>query len=1090
MSSPVTDTVPPSLGPLVRTQHPKPEPGEEDTLEVYVIEPQSGEIYVMLTPDSPLQRLPLSMPQLVEMSPYSIFGEDGIKVFVGKKETSLLLVELETGRVKATVDPHSECPWDPFEDISRQSDEDDLDLDELDGSKPSRRNQPTTEVFIGRTDYHISIHTKPSTPGLPRPPVQNLSFSTYGPNNQDQVMQNLYRRTADDTYIQSLPNGKILSFKSTLNTDTDAALNAQLVWGRSYSSPIVAVFDVVRTPVRSQPFVLLQPRIGLEDLLPNTDLASAAKHDRLPNLERAYVGMVEETGSLYAMSPDRYPLVVFGDANFEEDYARRGGRTIDPPPGSIVFDSDRDFPAEVDSVAQAVKRQKLRELCRNGSNDKRCLIGVRPLESSRLSRLLDGPPTVPYPPGWDIPGGQLSPDSRDNYSGPLPGAGNASVPPPPGAGGRVLEGSSGNFVGYSAQALSTYAVGLVTLVAMFAWLFQKIERRSSRPASPIPGSSPPVDGAPVPISVVEAVKVVAPAVDFPVVSASLDQPSQTETKPEDPRPETPRPKSKVAFADWMKVDALAADEDEGGENGAEGDESDGDQVPAAGKRKPARRKRGKKKKPGMLNGNAEEANGEAKPAVNGADEEPATPRGERYPVHVVSPSIAVVPPPTPPVPVIPSLVVSDTVLGYGSHGTVVYEGSLQGRAVAVKRLLRDFVTLADREVNVLQESDDHPNVIRYYYQEAHANFFFIALELCPATLADVIERPDQFRDIAIAFEPKRALRQITSGIRHLHALKIIHRDIKPQNILISHAKKGIGESAGHRMLISDFGLCKKLEVDQTSFLPTAAAGTVGWRAPEVLRREVRIDDSAGDESQSSRGSVGSSSDNSALSGKPTRLTKSVDIFALGCLFYYVLTMGGHPFGERYEREMNILKDTKCLDGLERFGEEGSEAVDLICKMLSPEPYARPDTSTCLLHPYFWDPGKRLNFLQDASDRFEIMCRDPRDQMLIELEKDAFNVVGNDWNARLDKWFIENLGKFRKYDGRSVQDLMRALRNKKHHYQDLPDHVKRQIGPMPEGFLAYFTRRFPRLFLHVHSAISSSPLRFESMFRTYFELNDQ
>ncbi|EED82822.1 predicted protein, partial [Postia placenta Mad-698-R] len=171
-------------------------------------------------------------------------------------------------------------------------------------------------------------------------------------------------------------------------------------------------------------------------------------------------------------------------------------------------------------------------------------------------------------------------------------------------------------------------------------------------------------------------------------------------------------------------------------------------------------------------------------------------------------------------------------------GTVVFKGSLQGRAVAVKRLLQDFVTLASREVNILQESDDHPNVIRYYYQESQSNFLYIALELCPASLADIIERPDGHRDIVIAFDPKRALRQITAGLRHLHALKIVHRDIKPQNILISHAKKGIGETAGHRMLISDFGLCRKLEVDQTSFLPSAngamAAGTVGWRAPEIL----------------------------------------------------------------------------------------------------------------------------------------------------------------------------------------------------------------------------------------------------------------
>ena len=46
-----------------------------------------------------------------------------------------------------------------------------------------------------------------------------------------------------------------------------------------------------------------------------------------------------------------------------------------------------------------------------------------------------------------------------------------------------------------------------------------------------------------------------------------------------------------------------------------------------------------------------------------------------------------------------------------------------------------------------------------------------------------------------------------------------------------------------------------------------------------------------------------------------------------------------------------------------------------------------------------------------------------------LEASASNVVGQDWRARLDKSFQENLGKFRKYDGKSVQDLLRALRNK-------------------------------------------------------------
>jgi serine/threonine-protein kinase/endoribonuclease IRE1 len=60
---------------------------------------------------------------------------------------------------------------------------------------------------------------------------------------------------------------------------------------------------------------------------------------------------------------------------------------------------------------------------------------------------------------------------------------------------------------------------------------------------------------------------------------------------------------------------------------------------------------------------------------------------------------------------------------------------------------------------------------------------------------------------------------------------------------------------------------------------------------------------------------------------------------------------------------------------------------------------------------------------------------------------------------------------------------------KHHYQDLPEHVKRHVGSMPEGYLTYFTRRYPRLFLHVHTVISDSFLRQESMFRPYFDLND-
>lgn len=58
-----------------------------------------------------------------------------------------------------------------------------------------------------------------------------------------------------------------------------------------------------------------------------------------------------------------------------------------------------------------------------------------------------------------------------------------------------------------------------------------------------------------------------------------------------------------------------------------------------------------------------------------------------------------------------------------------------------------------------------------------------------------------------------------------------------------------------------------------------------------------------------------------------------------------------------------------------------------------------------------------------------MILDPPEPTLVLLETDAAAVVGKDWYSRLDKVFTNNLGKYRKYKGNSVRDLLRAMRNK-------------------------------------------------------------
>ncbi|VVD04564.1 unnamed protein product, partial [Leptidea sinapis] len=208
---------------------------------------------------------------------------------------------------------------------------------------------------------------------------------------------------------------------------------------------------------------------------------------------------------------------------------------------------------------------------------------------------------------------------------------------------------------------------------------------------------------------------------------------------------------------------------------------------------------------------------------------------------------------------------TNEILGKGCEGTFVYRGMFDKRAVAVKRLLPECFTFADREVALLRESDAHAHVVRYYCTERDKQFRYIALELCSATLQDYVEKKLTFECKIDAVE---VLRQAT--------------DVKPHNVLLS-MPTGSGEV---RAMISDFGLSKKLNIGRVSFSRrSGVTGTDGWIAPEMINGE--------------------------------RTTTSVDMFSLGCVFYYVLSRGHHPFGDVLRRQANILTGEYKLDHLER-----------------------------------------------------------------------------------------------------------------------------------------------------------------------------
>lgn len=407
------------------------------------------------------------------------------------------------------------------------------------------------------------------------------------------------------------------------------------------------------------------------------------------------------------------------------------------------------------------------------------------------------------------------------------------------------------------------------------------------------------------------------------------------------------------------------------------------------------------------------------------------------------------------------ITISDVVLGYGSHGTTVFKGRFENRDVAVKRMLLEFYDVASQEVNILRESDDHPNVVRYYCKYETEQFLYIALELCPGTLEDMVRATHQF---SVMYDPLDAVRQVTLGLQHLHNLQIVHRDIKPQNILValpsgkSRNQKPAFETLGVRYLISDFGLCRKLEGEQSSFLPTfddSVAGTAGWAAPEISNKNAR---------------------------ESSRLTRAVDIFSMGCLYYYVLSGGKHPFGDAHMRQVNI--QNRVLPVLKLGGLVNQEALDLIPQMLNADPHKRPTTVQILKHPLFWTDQLKLDFLVKVSDRLEHESREEHSDLIDRLEINAHKVVGNDWHTRFPKPFIDNLGKYRRYHGDRILDLLRALRNKLHHYNDYSEELKKCVGSPPSGYLEFFTSRFPRMLVVVYH-YAETEFQSEKAFNTFF-----
>ncbi|PMD49855.1 Pkinase-domain-containing protein [Hyaloscypha bicolor E] len=282
-------------------------------------------------------------------------------------------------------------------------------------------------------------------------------------------------------------------------------------------------------------------------------------------------------------------------------------------------------------------------------------------------------------------------------------------------------------------------------------------------------------------------------------------------------------------------------------------------------------------------------------------------------------------------------------MGDGAFSNVYRARDLDGTAgeVAIK-VVRKFEMNSQQRANILKEVQimrqlDHPNIVKLVDFSESRQYYYIILELAPGgELFHQIVRLTYFsEDLS-----RHVITQVADALEYLHeTCGVVHRDIKLENLLFSpipviptkHPKpkapededkvdegefiKGVGAGGIGKIKIADFGLSKVVWDNQTM----TPCGTVGYTAPEIVKDE--------------------------------RYSKSVDMWALGCVLYTLLC-GFPPF---YDESIQVLTE-KVARGQYTFlspwwDDISKPAQDLVSHLLTVDPAKRYTIKQFLAHPW-------------------------------------------------------------------------------------------------------------------------------------------
>ena len=296
-------------------------------------------------------------------------------------------------------------------------------------------------------------------------------------------------------------------------------------------------------------------------------------------------------------------------------------------------------------------------------------------------------------------------------------------------------------------------------------------------------------------------------------------------------------------------------------------------------------------------------------------------------------------------------------MGQGTFGEVhkARDKRNKSKFVALKKVLMDnekegFPITALREVKILQLLN-HDNIVnlieicrcRSSQLSKHSASFYLVFDFCEHDLAGLLSNSKVNFTLG---EIKSVMKQMFNGLYYIHENKIIHRDMKAANVLIT--KKGI-------LKLADFGLARAFSLDQYGKPKryTNRVVTLWYRPPELLLGERNYG-------------------------------PSVDLWGAGCIMAEMWTRSPIMQGNTEQQQLKLITQL-CgaitpavwpgVEKLQLYGKmewprdarrrvkerlrpyiKDKDACDLLDKLLLLDPSLRPDADAAIEHEFFWtDP---------------------------------------------------------------------------------------------------------------------------------------